>query len=137
MFPRRIYRTAPLLEQTSCDVESMIPTRLRVIVFVRSVPRPLLFRAIGPSSCRFIACKRFFLSCPFIRAIFARSHYHSYAGASVLFRKFRSVNSRRSVSLCFRPLYLSLLRSERSRQRYLAARYMDELSLSYFLTAPT
>lgn len=34
--------------------------RLRVIIFVRFCSRPLLFKAISPSSWRLIACTRFF-----------------------------------------------------------------------------
>jgi len=85
---------------------------------------PLLFRAIGSSSCRFIACKRFFLSCPFARTIFARSHYHSYTRAPALFRKFHSANSRTrwSVFFCFHLLYHCY--ANRGVQRYFAARYI-------------
>lgn len=134
---QRIYRTAPLLEQTSYrDVESMILACASS--FSCDPPRgPLLFRAIGPSSCRFIACKRFFLSCPFARTIFARSHYHSYTRAPALFRKFHSANlrARWSIFLCFHLLYHCYANRD---VRYFTARYIYGCapSLFYFLTAP-
>lgn len=95
-------------------------TRLRVIVFVRSAPRPTpAFQSyrpvvIRPGSSRANAFSFRALS---PRAIFARSHYHSYAGA--LFRKFLSANSRTadrfpSVCVCvfFPPHYIAAVQSE-------------------------